>query len=77
MLDSVPNDGFLKSGYAGLLQRVGRGNALEVDEMGVVHIGKQSGLSAFVDDDVASAPPETIRPDDEDTTRNARYLGRR
>ena len=77
MLDSVPNDDFLKSGYADLLRRAGRGNALEVDGMGVVRIGKQLGLSDLVDD-AGPAPPETIRPDDEDTTRNARrYLGRR
>ena len=76
VLDSVPNDDFLKSGYAGLLQRAGRGNALEVDERGVVRIGKQLGLSAFVDDAV-SAPPETIRPDDRDPAgdHHAHYPG--
>ena len=76
VLDSVPNDGSLISGYADLLRRAGRGNDLEIDTMGVVRIGKQLGLSAFVD--AVSAPPETIRPDDGDLTQNARrYLGRR
>jgi len=69
VFDSVPNNGFPRSGYVNLLPRDGRGNALEIDTMGVVRIGKQLGLSIV---DAVPAFPGGIGPDNRDPARNAR-----